>query len=132
MAANDLAGSSYETTIQLPAVPTVGLLHRVNPKVVYSGKLKSMTLNVAGKAGIPKSGVGGVLVELVSSSQQANIQGGDQVCCNLGSLEVVPGTKIKIHKVSARDTDGAGGGLVRQGRRGHRQTSSTARWAPRT
>ena len=98
IAANDLSSSSYETTIELPAIPTVGLLHPVQPKVVYSGKLKSMTLNVAGKAGVPKSGVAGVLVDLLSSSQQANIQGGDQVCCNIGSLEVVPGTKIKFHK----------------------------------
>ena len=48
----------------------------VKPAVVYSGKMKTMTLKLAGKGHIPKSGVGGVVV-LLSSKGQGQLHGGD-------------------------------------------------------
>ena len=66
-AANDLSFSTYESTIQLPANPAANLIHVVKPVVAYTGKLKTMSLQLAGKHGIPKTGVGGVIVQLVSS-----------------------------------------------------------------
>lgn len=96
-ASNDLTGSSYETTIQLPADPVTGLVHVTKPRAAYSGKLKTMTLSLAGKGGIPRTGVAGVLVRLVSAGE-GQIQGGASVGNGIGELMMVPGTTIHLKK----------------------------------
>ena len=99
IAANDLSSTAYETTIELPADPTVGLFHPTKPTLAYSGAAKTMTLQLAGKAGVPKTGAAGMLLDIVTSSQESFIQGGEQICCDIGSLNVVPGTTLKVKKV---------------------------------
>jgi hypothetical protein len=96
-ASNDLTSSSYETTIQLPADPTLGNIHVTKPTVVYSGKLKTTTVALAGRGGIPKTGVGGVVVRIVTKGEGA-IQGGDTFGNGIGELMVVPGTALHIAK----------------------------------
>ena len=96
-ASNDLTGSSYETTIQLPADPMAGLVHVTNPDVVYSGKLKTMTLALAGKGGIPRTGAAGMLVRLISAGE-GQLRGGAFVGDGIGELMVVPGTTIHLQK----------------------------------
>ena len=93
---NDLASSVWETSISLPATPTAGTVHVVAPKVLYSGKLKTMTVQVAGKGGVPTSGVGGVFVRLVTNGQ-ASISNGDSFN-QVGVIEVVAGTKFHVVK----------------------------------
>ena len=78
VAANDLTFSTYETTIQLPALPSADAFHPTKPTVVLTGKLKSTTLHLAGKAGIPKTGVAGVVIRLDSTGE-----GGSQECGQL-------------------------------------------------
>ena len=97
IAANDLTTSTYESAIQLPAVPTKHAFHPTRPTVVLSGKLKSTTLHLAGKAGIPRSGVGGVLIRLDSTGEGA-VKNADNFGNSSGTLEVVPGTTVKITK----------------------------------
>ncbi len=97
VAANDLTTSTYETTVQLPAEPTSGAVHPVKPKVVMSGKLRNATLHLAGKAGIPRAGVGGVLVRVFSTGE-GQVKGADGFGNGIGTLEVVPGTTVKITK----------------------------------
>ena len=99
LAANDLSFSTYESTIELPANPAPNLIHVVKPAVAYTGKLKTMSLQLAGKHGIPKVGVGGVIVQLVSSGF-GFIQDEDPVTSE-GQLEIVAGTKLKLTKRNA-------------------------------
>jgi hypothetical protein len=99
-ATNDLFLSSAETTITVPSDPFVGALHTSKPTVVYSGKLKSQTIQLAGKGGIPKAGVGGVIA-ILRNTGTATVQGGDYIYGSLGTLEIVPGTKLKFKKLSA-------------------------------
>ena len=99
VAANDLSFSTYESTIELPANPAPNLIHVIKPAVAYTGKLKTMSLQLAGKHGIPKTGVGGVIVQLVSSGF-AFIQNEDPVTSE-GQLEIVAGTKLKLSKQNA-------------------------------
>ena len=97
---NDLTSSSYETTIRLPADPVAGTIHITKPRAAYSGKLKTMNLQLAGKGGIPKSGVGGVLVRLVTSGD-AEVRGGDGFDNGIGELMAIPGTTLKVVKEAA-------------------------------
>jgi hypothetical protein len=94
---NDLFTSTAETTIVLPSDPFVGALHATAAKVILNGKLKSQTLQLAGKGGIPKSGVGGVLA-IIRNTGTATVQGGDYLYGGLGTLEVIPGTTLHIKK----------------------------------
>jgi hypothetical protein len=93
---NDLTSSVWETSVAIPASPTTGVLHVVQPKVLYSGKLRSMTLQVAGKGGVPKSGAGGVIVRLVSNGL-GHLQGGDSFD-GIGEVLVLPGTTLHLVK----------------------------------
>ena len=66
-ATNDLFLSTYENTITLPTDPFTGAVTVTKPKVVVAGKLKTGTITLAGKGGIPKHGVGGVLAIITAT-----------------------------------------------------------------
>jgi hypothetical protein len=98
---NDLSGSSYETTIHVPASPAKRAVHIVKPHVVYSGKVKSATFQLAGKGGVPRSGVAGVIVRAAGSGAGAISGYGDGFGNSIGIVEVTKGTKLHIKKSEA-------------------------------
>jgi hypothetical protein len=102
---NDLTSSVWETSITLPASPVTGTIQLVKSKVLYSGKLRTMTLQLGGKDGVPKTGVGGVLVRLVSNGLGL-VRGGDQFD-GIGDVMAIPGTTVHIVKEEAGTTASA-------------------------
>jgi hypothetical protein len=98
---NDLAGSSYETTIHVPASPATRTVHILKPHVAYSGKVRSAKFQLAGKGGVPHSGVAGVLVR-VAGAGAGTISGyGDGFGNSIGVVEATKGTKLHVKKSSS-------------------------------
>ena len=99
-ATNDLFLSTYENTITLPTDPFTGAMTVTKPKVVVAGKLKTGTITLAGKGGIPKHGVGGVLA-IITATGLATIKGSqDAVGDGLPELIAITGPSVRLIKKS--------------------------------
>lgn len=92
-----LTSSDYENTIAVPVNPTPDAAHILKGKVVYRGKSTTRTINLAGKGGVPRSGVDGVMVYL-GGKGSGEIKRGDYFGNTEGQTEVIKGTKLHLVK----------------------------------
>jgi hypothetical protein len=72
--------------------------HPTKPTVVLTGKLNSTTLHLAGKAGIPRSGVAGVLIRFDSTGER-QVKGADSFGNGTGTLDVVPARRSRSRRL---------------------------------
>jgi hypothetical protein len=92
-----LSSSDYENTIKVPADPTSHAIYLLKGKKVLTTKSRTQTLNLAGKGGVPRHGVGGVVV-FIDGKGYGEIRRGDYFGNTSGVLEVIKGTSLRLVK----------------------------------